>query len=656
MISLCMIVKNEEHNLARCLNSVKNCVDEIIIVDTGSTDGTLNIARQYGAKIFHYQWDEDFAAARNYSLEQAGGEWILYLDADEELEPNGCERLRSLAADTQYEAYFFQIINLTDNNAPLKHINVRMFRNKPQYRFTGKLHEQIISAIPPRSDRPPVVNSGLCIIHYGYLAREFLAKNKAVRNHRINQRLVEEEPDNPFYLYSLGGSCVNLNDLTGAIAHYRKALQYVNLRAMYAPSIFISLISCLSKTGQLAAAADYIEQGKTNYPDYVDIHYVEGEFYHRLGHLKRAVACYEKCLQLGEQLSGKYTSRTGVGSFLPCFKLAEIYQQEGRLKEALAYQIAGLKHQPADINQYIALARLLQQVAGSRQQLYEILKENIKHKDQAARRLLLARIFYEIAEYEQALALFNELPDDRQETAYYKALTCIKSGRRAAARQSMCYIRQPHLYENVLAELLPACWTAVPPEDVLPYLEHDTMLAPEHRSILININHLLLDWPHASEINLHNYYVSQTVNQLLAQKAFSAVDKILNQGGLTAAADKINYLMQDDSNPCRVEMASRLALAAIKKGSVQPDWLFVLSKYFYHNNQLATAQATLLQAMRLQPRNGRYQQLLISIYSRQTLQMVQTALRHYPANPQFNRWLIELHEFLNLDAGLKGVH
>mgnify|MGYP001386520006 CR=1 FL=1 len=83
-ISLCMIVKNEEDVLIRCLESVKYIVDEIIIVDTGSTDSTVEIAKKYGARIFYYKWDDSFSSARNYSLEKATKEWILIMDADDE--------------------------------------------------------------------------------------------------------------------------------------------------------------------------------------------------------------------------------------------------------------------------------------------------------------------------------------------------------------------------------------------------------------------------------------------------------------------------------------------------------------------------------------------------------------------------------------------
>ncbi|ABO49918.1 glycosyl transferase, family 2 [Desulforamulus reducens MI-1] len=357
MITLCMIVKNEEHNLARCLNSVKDSVDEMIIVDTGSKDTTVDIAKQFDAKVYSYHWDDDFAAARNFSISKAIGDWILYLDADEELETNCCQRLKALANKPGIDGYFFQINNLSDSNDTIRHINVRMFKNKPEHRFEGRLHEQIMNSIT--SNGGLVVNSRINIFHYGYLSSEFIAKNKARRNYRINKRLVEEYPNQPFYLYNLAGAYINLDDLEGAAANYRKALEMVDLKALYAPNIFLSYISCLIKLGQLAEAVKYIEESKIYYPDYVDIHFLEGQLFSRLGHTERARLCFEKCLSLGEQTKGKYTSRTGVGSFLPLFELAQIYKTYGDIKKAIYYQTQGLKLKNNNIKDFITLAHLL---------------------------------------------------------------------------------------------------------------------------------------------------------------------------------------------------------------------------------------------------------------------------------------------------------
>lgn len=95
-LSLCMIVRNEEQNLSECLDSVKNVVDEIIVIDTGSTDETVGIAESYGAQVEHFPWCDDFSKARNESIKYASGDWILWLDADERLLPESIPVLQDL--------------------------------------------------------------------------------------------------------------------------------------------------------------------------------------------------------------------------------------------------------------------------------------------------------------------------------------------------------------------------------------------------------------------------------------------------------------------------------------------------------------------------------------------------------------------------------
>src|SRR3989338_781444 len=106
-LSLCMITKNEEKNLAKCLNSVKDLVDEIIIVDTGSKDNTINIAKSFNAKIINFKWQDDFSLARNESLKCASSDWIVVLDADEVIAKNDLVKIKRLIQNEKIMAYKF---------------------------------------------------------------------------------------------------------------------------------------------------------------------------------------------------------------------------------------------------------------------------------------------------------------------------------------------------------------------------------------------------------------------------------------------------------------------------------------------------------------------------------------------------------------------
>jgi len=179
-LSLCMIVKNEEKHLARCLSSVKNVVDEIIVVDTGSTDKTIFIAESFDSKIFHFDWVNDFSAARNFALSKCSGSWILYLDADEELNPNSIDELLSFKSHASAGVYCtVKSIGTSDVNGSVMRYT-RLFANLPGVEFVGKVHEQVVDSL--KRNKIPLIDSEIEIIHHGYAIDEAGLKQKKERN------------------------------------------------------------------------------------------------------------------------------------------------------------------------------------------------------------------------------------------------------------------------------------------------------------------------------------------------------------------------------------------------------------------------------------------------------------------------------------------
>jgi len=148
-LSLCMIVKNEETCLARCLNSVRGIARELIVVDTGSVDQTPGIAARYGATVIPFDFAiVDFAAARNCAVARAGGRWVLMLDADEILVPAGIPLIKTITASDENVGYFLERRNLySDSDRPTTDYVVRLFPNRPNYRYRGRVHETIDASI-----------------------------------------------------------------------------------------------------------------------------------------------------------------------------------------------------------------------------------------------------------------------------------------------------------------------------------------------------------------------------------------------------------------------------------------------------------------------------------------------------------------------------
>jgi glycosyltransferase involved in cell wall biosynthesis len=160
-----MMVKNEERNLARCLDSVNGLANQIVIVDTGSTDATASIAAGYGARVIPFDFTVvDFAAARNHAIAHARGQWILMLDADEVLAPDSPPKIEKLIAQGENAGYFLERHNhSSDSENPAKDYVVRLFPNRPDYRYRGRVHETIDSAILAAGGR--LQKTDICIDH-----------------------------------------------------------------------------------------------------------------------------------------------------------------------------------------------------------------------------------------------------------------------------------------------------------------------------------------------------------------------------------------------------------------------------------------------------------------------------------------------------------
>ena len=223
LLSLCLIVKNEMENLPACLESVKGLADEIIVVDTGSTDGTVPWAEKWGAKVTSMEWTQDFSAARNRSLSLAKGSWILWMDADDRLLIQDRKAIRSLVelhAQGQKgpSAYGFSIKNSSDGGVTGTVFNqIRLFPNRPDLRFTSPIHEQILPAIETAGI--PVEYLPIQIIHTGY-ANGDLALKKQERNRLLLTRQIRENNHvTAVTYYTLAMACLDLGDPQSALQH-----------------------------------------------------------------------------------------------------------------------------------------------------------------------------------------------------------------------------------------------------------------------------------------------------------------------------------------------------------------------------------------------------------------------------------------------------
>ncbi len=231
-LSVCLITKNEQQFLGQSLESVRAVADQIVVVDTGSTDRTVEIAQSLGAEVHHFKWCDDFSAARNAALEQARGDWILILDADEELPADQHARLLADMRNDKLIAFRLPMINRGKENEGRAFVP-RLFRNAPGVHFRGRIHEQIFPSLLPLA-KTWGLGTGLGtaqLVHHGYAPEIVKERNKNERNLALLRQAILEQPEDPNMAMNLGLELVRHGEFEEGLAHYREAFRLMSAQS-----------------------------------------------------------------------------------------------------------------------------------------------------------------------------------------------------------------------------------------------------------------------------------------------------------------------------------------------------------------------------------------------------------------------------------------
>ena len=236
-LSVCLIVKDEEKFLGQCLASVHGLADQIVIVDTGSSDRSVAIANEHGAEVYDFAWCDDFSAARNAALEHATGDWVLMLDADEELPPENHAALRKLLATPAVMAWRLPIIDVGREDEGCCYVP-RLFRNAPALFYVGRVHEQVFTSIEVRREEWGLDNrlGDAKLRHHGYLPEVVKDRNKIERNLRLLEKAIVELPDEPHLLMNHGLELMRSGQLETGLEQYRKAFALMSAQV---PSLVV---------------------------------------------------------------------------------------------------------------------------------------------------------------------------------------------------------------------------------------------------------------------------------------------------------------------------------------------------------------------------------------------------------------------------------
>jgi tetratricopeptide (TPR) repeat protein len=352
-LSFCAIVKNEAKNLGRCLASVKPYVDELIIVDTGSTDDTVAIAQQYGATVSHFEWSNDFAAARNYASTLATGDWILTLDADEELIVHSkSDFLNALRTGIAY-ILVRREYGIHDTELQV----IRLFKHRSGLEYHYPYHEHLFYEEMPLANNHPFVQplKSVEIMHYGY-ADEILVE-KSISRLPMLENLRATEGLSLILLWSLSGMYEATNALEQAQDCYLEAWERLlpnllteevpqNIRSV--PSWLYSLAVRSLQSEDIETSQYICEQGMKWFPDFPPLFYLNGLILKMLGARVESIFYFEHCIEAGQ--TGNYSKiepfEQSLITLYPAFDLGSVYLELQQIENAIAAFTLALSFDP----------------------------------------------------------------------------------------------------------------------------------------------------------------------------------------------------------------------------------------------------------------------------------------------------------------------
>lgn len=366
-----MIVKNEEASLSQCLRSVQDVVDEMIILDTGSADRTVEIAQEFGARVYHFEWCNDFSAARNQALNHVQGKWVLVLDADEVLTPEIVPQIQqAIAFDHNL------VINLVRqevgaSQSPYSLVS-RLFRHHPQVRFSRPYHAMIDDSVQGLLQREPqwqvVSLSTVAIKHYGYQPGAIAARDKYTRAREAMEGYLHQHPHDAYVCSKLGALYIQMNQVSEGIKllqrglraipveapvlfelHYHLGNAYTRLKnlesalenyqaAIQQPILLSLKIGAYNNLGNLLLGVGDLTHAKMAYettlkidPSFAAGHNNLGMTLKALGQLDGAIASYQKAIQLNPEYAD---AQQNLGVVL--LKLGKVPESLAAFKRAMA--------------------------------------------------------------------------------------------------------------------------------------------------------------------------------------------------------------------------------------------------------------------------------------------------------------------------------
>lgn len=366
-ISLCMIARNEERFLPECLTRAREAVDEIVLVDTGSTDRTVAIAESFGAKVLHSPWDDDFSAPRNVGLRAATGDWILVLDADEFLQAGAAARIRELVTNAAVSGYHLHFVNVYGHGKTLGVMMVRLFRNLPGIGYENVIHEQVSPSLQ-RLGTPlglVLASADVEVDHHGYTDQVMNERGKNERNERLFLKQLAQKPDDIYGLYKYGDF---LRRVPGRGADSRRLLdRCLELILRGSPSLprelpYAAEVAALcaleaARTGDLERARSVLDVALRRFIPTPNLHYLAASLALAENRADDAIAHYRRCLAYHGQVL-VVPIQEGITAHVSLAGIAQAWMLRGEFERSAPLLEQAIALEPSYEVAQLALSRL----------------------------------------------------------------------------------------------------------------------------------------------------------------------------------------------------------------------------------------------------------------------------------------------------------
>ena len=331
-LSLVMIVKNEEARLGRCLESVQGLVDEVVVVDTGSSDRTVEVAERYGAKVHYFTWCEDFSAARNESIRHATGDWLMWLDADDIFPKENFSKVRRAVRMGKRHAFYFRLQD--EGYDATSCLQLRLFPNLPGVRFEMPVHEQVALSLGRLGLE--IVPTEIVVRHTGYTTPE-VVRAKQRRYFQIMQRWLEAHPDDYIVRHHEAHTHYVWGELDEAIADYRRILEEGRAAAdrnlIIVTTAHLYVGRSLMRKGEYGAALPPLREALRMDDQYAVTHLTLGECYLRLDRIEEAFRHLRLTQKYEDQVTFAPNDPRKVRALVRLF-LGQAHEAKGDLREA----------------------------------------------------------------------------------------------------------------------------------------------------------------------------------------------------------------------------------------------------------------------------------------------------------------------------------